>query len=217
MVALLPASGAALAQGLSPTRWAIRTRAIGAVIAGGAVLVLVGGRGDPLVGYTRTLDAKTTIYEFVRGLPKDVLVAGWPGGVIQNVPYVSRRRAFITHETHQPTHEGYTLEMRRRMGALIDALFSDDQQGLMTLRDAFGVTHLIVDADNFLKPPSYFAPFDAEVKRTWQRGKERGFAVEGDVAKAAVFTEGNLVVLDLSRLRRTGETSGYRFSYTNYC
>jgi hypothetical protein len=201
MVALLPASGAALAQGLSPTRWAIRTRAIGAVLAAGAALMLVGGRGDPLTGYyTKVFHANTRIYEFVRGLPKDVLVAGWPGGVIQNVPYVSRRRAFITHETHQPTHEGYTLEMRHRMGAVIDALFSDDQQGLTKLRDIFGVTHLIVDVDNFSKPPSYFAPFDTEVKRTWERGSERGFAVESVLAKATVFCEGKLMVLDLSRL-----------------
>jgi hypothetical protein len=200
IVVLLPAGGAALVQVLSPARWAIRARHVGAVLAAGAVLVLLGGRGDPMVGYTRVLDANTRIYEFVRHLPKDVLVADWPGGVIQNVPYVSRRRVFITYEYHQPFHEGYTLEMRRRMGAVIDALFSDDRQGLMTLRDAFGVTHLIVDANHYSKPPSYFAPFDAEVKRTWQRGKERGFAVEGAVAKAAVFREGALVILDLSRL-----------------
>jgi hypothetical protein len=59
--------------------------------------------------------------------------------VIPNVPYVCRRHAFITHEYHHPFDEEYTLEMRRRAGALIAPLFSDDQQALIKLRDAFGV------------------------------------------------------------------------------
>jgi hypothetical protein len=197
---LLPASGAALAGIVSPPRWARHAATIGAVFAGGAALLLLGGRGGPGTGYTVKLDGDARIYKFIRGLPKDALVAGWPRGVIDNVPYACRRRAFVTYETHQVFHEGYVLEMRRRMHALIAALFSDDPRGLMELRDTFGVTHLIVDAEDFSKPPRYFAPFDTEVKRTWQRGVERGFAIESLLTKATVFREGKLTVLDLSRL-----------------
>lgn len=200
LVVFLPASGAALAGVLSPRRWTTRARTTGAVLVGGAVLVFLGGRGDPWAGYTVALHSNTRIYDFIRGLPKNVLVAGWPGGVIDDVPYFCRRRAFVTYETHTPYHERYLLEMRRRMDALIAALFSEDQQGLIELRDTFGVTHVIVNADEFSKPPWYFAPFDTEIKRAWQRGAKRGFAVENVLAKAAVFREGKLTLLDLSRL-----------------
>jgi hypothetical protein len=200
MVVFFPASAAALAGVLSPTRWAIRARPVGGVLGAVVVLVLLGGRGNPMAGYTVALNTNTRIYEFVRGLPKDVLVAGWPGGTIDDVPYVSRRRAFITRENHMAFHEGYALKMRCRMSALITALFGDDRQKLVELRDTFGVTHLIIDADNFSSPPSYFAPFDIDVKRFWQKGRERGFAVEAVLEKATVFREGKLTVLDLSRL-----------------
>jgi len=203
IVVLLPACGAALVQHLSPARWTPRLRPIGALLAGGVVLILLGGHGDPLGGLrTAGIDeAPMTLYAFVGSLPKDALVAGWPTGTaIQNVPYLSRRRAFVTSETHQPFHEGFALEMRRRMDVLIEALLGDDPRALVTLRDSFGVTHLIVDTNDFAEAPEYWAPFDAEAARTWQRGKERGFAVERAVTTASVFREGHLMVVDLSKL-----------------
>ena len=106
----------------------------------------------------------------------------------------------MTRENHMAFHERYVLEMRRRMRALMAGLFGSDRQGLVELRDTFGVTHLIVNAEYFSKRPSYFAPFDAEVKRIWQKGMERGFWVQGVLAKATVFSEGKLSVLDLSRI-----------------
>ena len=41
-----------------------------------------------------------------------------------SVPYVSRRRALVTGETYQAFHDRYTLEMRRRTNAVIDAYFA---------------------------------------------------------------------------------------------
>jgi hypothetical protein len=196
----LPAGGATLAVVLSPARWAARSRVAGALIVVGAALLLLGGRGDEWAGYTVTLDPETRIYEFIRGLPKDALVAGWPGGVIDDIPYRCRRRAFMTFENHNVLHERYVLEMRRRMAALTAALLSDDRQELMALRDTFGVTHLIVDSEDFSAPPWYFAPFDRQIKETWRRGSERGFAVERVMTGIAVFREGKWTVLDLSRL-----------------
>lgn len=199
IVVLLPASGAALAGVLWPARRAPWTRVVGVLLTAGASLVLLGGRGDPSAGYSVVLNPETKMYEFVRSLPKDALIAGWPGGVIDNVPYVCRRRAFMTRENHLTFQKGYVLEMRRRIHALMIALFSDDARGLLELRDTFDVTHLIVEAEYLSKPPPYFVPFDIEVGGIWQEGHLRGFAVETALAKAAVFSEGTLTVLDLSK------------------
>jgi hypothetical protein len=200
MLVFLPASGLALAQILAPARSATRARALGALWVGGAALALLGGRGDPWGGYAVKLDAKPPVYQFISGLPKNALVAGWPGGVIENVSYLCRRRAFVSYETHNVHHEGYVLEMRRRMDALIGALFSDDPQRLADLRDGFGVTHLIVNRDDFARPPWYFVPFPTELRRVWGQGQANGFAVENVLARAGVLRDGKLTVLDLSKL-----------------
>ncbi|MEE8156492.1 MAG: hypothetical protein V3T53_16170 [Phycisphaerales bacterium] len=57
---------------------------------------------------------------------------------------------------------GYTLEMRRRMTAIICAYFASGPGPLMKLRDEFGVTHLIVDRRHYQKGAnlSFFEPFD---------------------------------------------------------
>jgi hypothetical protein len=198
MVAL-PAGTAALAQvGLrARTR---RGTAVGAVLVVGTALLLLGGRGDSRSGYTVVIDADTRIYGFLRSLPPDALIAGWPGGVIENVPYVCRRSAFLTLETHQPIHEAYALEMRRRMSILIAALLGDDETALRDLHETFGVSHLIVDVRHFSQPPRYFAPYDADVALAWRRGSDRGFAARARLANAGIFREGPLVLLDLSRL-----------------
>ncbi len=200
IVAFLPASGAAIAQAVSPRRWAPGARAAGATLATGVALLCLGGRGDPTTGYTVTLDPAVHIYEFLGGLPKDALVAGWPGGPIDNVPYVSRRRAFVTRENHLAFHERYVVEMRLRMRSLIRAYYDTDAQGLKDLRERFGVTHLIVDAKDLSMPPTYFAPFDRDVTRLWQEARGRPFASQAAIGKATVFHEGTLTVLDLSKL-----------------
>jgi hypothetical protein len=195
----LPAGAAALAR-LAFRRQPRRGAAVGAVAAVGIVLLLLGRRGDPASGYTVAIAADTRLYDFLRTLPREALIAGWPDGAINNVAYVSRRRAFVTLETHQPIHQAFALEMRRRMRILIPALLGDDATALRQLRGTFGVTHLIVDVRHFSRPPQYFAPFDADVTRTWLRGHQRGFAAEAILDRAAVFREGPIAVLELSRL-----------------
>jgi hypothetical protein len=128
------------------------------------------------------------------------LVAGWPGGIIDDVPYVCRRQAFVTRENHLAFHEAYVLEMRLRMLALTRAFYDTDPRALTNLRDTFGVTHLIVDAADLAKPASYFVPFDLEVTRLWQEARGRSFAVQAVIESAAIFREGRLAVLDLSKL-----------------
>jgi hypothetical protein len=199
IVVFLPAGAAALA-GAIGSRFASWPRAAGALIAAAASLALLGGRGDPAAGYVLAVNPDIKVYDFMRSLPNDALIAGWPAGVIENVPYVSRRRAFLTRENHMVFHEGYVLEMRRRMNAVVAALFSSDASRLLELRDTFHVTHLIVEAEYFSQPPQYFIPFDVDVARVWQEGRERGFAVEEASANAVVFNEGHITVLDLSKL-----------------
>ncbi|MDA2929805.1 hypothetical protein MYX84_07660 [Acidobacteria bacterium AH-259-O06] len=168
-----------------------------------AICVLgLGNRGSDEVGFTVAVNPNWKIYPFLASLPPDVLIAGWPTGVVDNVPYVCARRALITSETHQIFHRRYLLEMRRRMVALIDAYFATDSGPLFRLQDEFGVTHLLLDQEHYLRPPAYFRPYTDHIHRAFEQATAKGLEAARQFPWAGVYQEGPLVVLDLRRLRR---------------
>jgi hypothetical protein len=194
---------------LTATRWP-RLLVVGGVCA--TTLLLFAGRGSPRGGLSLYLDPDAAVYRFLRQLPADALVAGWPGDPINNVPCVARRAAFVTFETHQAYHPAYVLEMRRRMVALIDAYFATTLEPLTRLRNEFGVTHLIIDLAHLDAPaPRYFAPFNAAIEAAVERRGGRELEVVRHLDSAGVFKEKNIAVIDLSRVSTDpGETRSIR-------
>jgi hypothetical protein len=196
VVVLLPAAAGALAG----------RRARGAAAIGITLLVLLtlGGRGPGRTGiialeasYDGELSALT---ETLRALPPQALIAGWPDGAMDDVPYLTGRRALLTRETHQAFHAGYVLEMRRRMAMLIEAYWATTPGPLRRLRDELGVTHLLVDRRHFAMPPTYFAPFAAPlvVAQTALGHSEPASLRQRE---AAIYDGTRFRVLDLSRLQ----------------
>jgi hypothetical protein len=165
-----------------------------------ALVGLLGGRGSSAAGLSlRIPENEIELHHYLSSLSPDVLLAGWPT-VMDNVPYMTGRRVFVTLETHLPFHEEYVLEMRRRMTALIDAYFAGEPGPLLVLRDRFGVTHLIVDRRHYTgQTPTYFKPFDVQVARTLQ-GMTRQPEVLRQADVAGVFQAGDIIVLDLAKV-----------------
>jgi hypothetical protein len=162
-------------------------------------LGLVGGRVDPGVGLRP--HAPYRLYEFIRSLPPEAIIAGWPSGPVNDLPYLSHRRALVTLETHQAFHLGFAEEMRRRMRALIDGYFATTGAALAHLRDGFGVTHLLVDTTHYGDtPPPYFAPFDDWTRAAHAKARTDGAEVVRQLGAARVFSEDRYVLLDLRRL-----------------
>jgi hypothetical protein len=175
---------------------------IGAVLCV-AVLGLAGGRVSADAGWGVRVSPDTRLYQAAAALPPDAVVAGWPAGPVENIPYLARRRALLTFETHQALHAGYLHEMRRRARALFEAYFASTWAPVLRLRDEFGVTHLLVDRGHFAAaPPAYFAPYDAWIAEAWARGRREGFVLaEAARAPAARFSERSLTLLDLRAVR----------------
>ena len=174
-------------------------------------LLLLGGHGDKMRGLTVDLRHDSRLFGFLENLPPSVLVAGWPWGKenIDSVPYLARRPAFVTFETHQALHRGYLNEMRERMRALIDAMFAVDPAPLICLRERWAVTHLIVDRRHYASsPPTYFKPFDAWTRAALERGRAVGFEVPRQLNVATVFSNGDLAVLDLRRIAAQVSSTG---------
>lgn len=167
------------------------------------VLLVLGARGTSWAGLTVLVPpAERPLYASIARLPSTAVVAGWPGQAIDNVPYVARRTAFLTRETHMPFHRDFTLLMRARMRALIAAYYASDPEPLRALRQRHRVTHLIVDRRHFDEPPPYFAPFDTEARAAFAAGRAKGFELERALARGETSEVGGFVLVDLSRLEK---------------
>jgi hypothetical protein len=164
------------------------------------VLVTIGGRGSNWEGLG--IDARDDpLYDVISELPVDAVIAGWPHTAIENVPYVSRRAALLTFETHQVFHEQYADVMRERMRALIDATLATSDAPLLRLRDEHGVTHMLVYLPHLggdrLK---YFKPFDRWVAEAQRNRAGKPLALQDLVDNQAVYRRGKYAIIDLREL-----------------
>jgi hypothetical protein len=184
-------------------------------VCAAGILLAVGGRGSSTKGYSVRVKSNASLYKTIAALPKDSLIAGWPSGPVQLVPHLSRRSALVTYETHQAFHKDYTLEMRKRTSALIDAYYASDTAPLIKLREEFGVTHLIVDFRhlNDQRPFAgkkrkgenrrlYFRPFTSQTLEASSKLGNRKRSVLHRLKRKAMFRRGTIAVFDLRRITR---------------
>lgn len=189
--------GAAFARGWR--RWL----ALGVQAAYTAALLLVfAGRVGGGTGLTKNLRGQLPLFEHIMALPENAVIAGWPKGLMNAVPYAGRRPALLTHETHQAFHRGYVEEMRRRMRAFVDAYFATSPEPLLALQREYGVTHLLIEKAHFRRPPGYFKPFGDYIGERVRAGKGH-FIVPALARSAAVFRLGDFVLIDLSKVAPT--------------
>jgi hypothetical protein len=173
------------------------------------LLFVLGSHVSPKVGTTVNLQKNKVMFQAIAKLPPDVLVAGWPRGPTESVPYAARRRALLTMEVHQAFHDDYLLEMRRRMRAIIDAYFATSPEPIVRLRDELGVTHLLINRHHFGgRPPTYFRPFNGWIFDQRARARGKPFELSKELGDAVVVSHEHLVLLDLSRIGAGAAATG---------
>jgi hypothetical protein len=90
------------------------------------------------------------------------------------------------------------------MDALFDAYLSTDAAPLSRLKQTYGVTHLLVDTQDFSGSdhrPEYFAPWNARIRQRLAEIKGREYLLRASLhQKAAVYNRNGLILLDLARL-----------------
>jgi hypothetical protein len=164
------------------------------------VLVTLGGRGSDKEGL-RGEARNDPLYDAIGDLSADAVVAGWPQTAIENVPYMSRRVALLTYETHQAFHKQYADVMRERMRALIDATLATSNEPLIRLRDGHGVTHMLVYLPHLRGLPlEYFKPFDEWIAEAQRRRADKPLSLQDLVANHAIYRSGNYAIVDLREL-----------------
>src|SRR5688572_13698940 len=158
IVIVLPAGLVLLARRLMPGDRARPLRVALLVLCFSGLLAAMGVGMKTDAGLRHVARSSLPVMAYINTLPPDVMIAGWPRGVVEDVPYVTGRRAFLTAETHATFHQVYTDRMRERAAAVIDAYFATDVPPLRALPAQHGATHLAIDRTHYPTPPRHFAP-----------------------------------------------------------
>jgi hypothetical protein len=141
--------------------------------------------------------------KFIETLPPTSCIAGWPNGIINNVPLFAHRNALLTFETHQVFMENYLKTMRIRTYALIGVYFATSKSPLLELRDKFGVSHLIIEtkyASN-LNELYYFSPFNIKISEKLKNtNKSELILNSNELRNAIVYSDSTFRIINLSNL-----------------
>ncbi len=181
-----------------------------AVLLVGGVIFLFGGRVSARAGLNGSAKTNQTLLKVIADLPPESVIAGWPGRMIDDVPYVARKRVLLSYETHQVMNKKYIMEMRRRANALFAAYFATDFTPLLRLHEKYGVTHLIFDMDDWrdVSRPGYFLPFNHKINELKRLTKGKSPAISACLQTALVARQGASVALfDLSKVQACAVTS----------
>ncbi len=177
------------------------------------VLFAVGGAGSENTGLSIKLhQGQKEVYNYVRKLPPDTLVAGWPDETMSSLPWAGKKRAFMTGEIHMGYHQGFLDRVRERLPDFFDAYLARDPGPMIAFRDKYQVTHLLIEMRHFRgSDPGYMPPFSDQVKKLWKaRRFSRDFEAFRQMRKAAVVRNKDYLLLDLSKIEAGPQVSVHR-------
>jgi hypothetical protein len=86
------------------------------------------------------------------------------------------------------------------MKALLEAYYATEMTPIRSLKETFGVTHLLVDRNDFEQVPRYFRPYRRLINDRFRRAREEGSQLLRLLDMPGARTFANVVLLDLSRL-----------------
>lgn len=176
-----------------------RGRPVATLVFIGIALTFVGS-GTRYAGLTVKVDEEQQrLYRAVSTLPPSVVVAGWPDEAMSNLPYVSRRRAYMTGEMHIGYHVSYLEQLRTRLYPFFEAYLAREVDPLRRLRDQFGVTHILVERRHFTgRGKLYMQPYAQRIRKLWHELGQDMPAVLSR-SEAFVFQSPRYILVDLSR------------------
>jgi hypothetical protein len=87
-------------------------------------------------------------YDYVESLPKDVLIAGYPGSrVVDKIPFFSKRTIFFSDYLDDLLYITYGTEgFRKRRQSLISALYSDSLEEIRFFIAEYKIGYLVIEA-----------------------------------------------------------------------
>jgi hypothetical protein len=149
-------------------------------------------------------DHHPNITAYLRGLPKDVLIAA-PAVEADSIPSFTGRSVLAAREHANPYHLGYYGEIRQRLADLVEAYYAPSLGPLLQFADRYGVDYFVVKRAAFNRQQSglawteQFEPFQSRVSEKLRRGNS--FALEAAARQCGVAADGNITLVPTSCLR----------------
>lgn len=189
MLVVIPAAAGAIFSFIyTSLGWHVKRKLQAEMLLSVLLLVLLyGNKGPSESGLLVRIDGKDKpLYQFVRTLPTDVVIAGWPSdGEMKNIPYYTNRKVLLNREIHLCFHEDYALEMRHRWELLVSSYFTPDTESTQRMVKEYGVSHLLIKKAYMQgqKTPHYFAAFEQDIKQYQQNIELSGTHIVFENAK----------------------------------
>jgi hypothetical protein len=144
------------------------------------------------------------VYEFLKTIPADHLVAG-PPGLADGIPTFSRRSVFINYELTHPFFRAYWATVARRTPEFFAAYYAADPGRVASFCRRHDVRWLVVDTGDYRAiqngiPPDYFEPFTGEL-RAMLKGRAH-FALQDVPDEWKAFADGDIYVIRADRLNQ---------------
>jgi hypothetical protein len=149
-------------------------------------------------------DHHPTITAYLRGLPKDVLIAA-PAVEADSIPSFTGRSVLAAREHANPYDLGYYREVRQRLADLVEAYYAPSTDGLLRFADRYGVDYFVVKRAAFnrqqfgLAWTEQFEPFQSRVSDKLRGGNS--FALEAAARQCGVAVDGEITLVATSCLR----------------
>ncbi len=169
-----------------------------ALVLGCSLFVWLGWLHPSVRGFP-SASGHLPLFRFVRTLPADTIIAGWPRGIINQIPLFTARSVLLFEEGHQIFHRDCLEELRNRTRSLIALYAATDTAPLTELQTRYKVTHLLLDKRHLDKAPPYFAPFDAEMKAARVSVEGKTLILAELALTKAIYESGNFVLIDLNK------------------
>jgi hypothetical protein len=180
-------------------RGASRLRAVLAFLLVG----VLGGRATSYLGIEVFVPPEARpLYAAIAQLPRSAVVAGWPAGPVENIPYLSFRRVLSNFQLEMPFHAQFTLDSRARLQAFFEAYYATNRVPIERLCTEFHVTHILVDKMHFERtPPAYYEPHRSYVRRLFAEAEGKSIVVRELLSHQSTrHFDAGLSLIDLSAI-----------------
>jgi hypothetical protein len=130
---------------------------------------------------------------YLRGLPKDALIAAHPD-VANYLPLYTRRSVLASTETSMPWMLGYYERVKPRLEASLQAAYATSMDDVDRILGPYGVQVMVTGPAAWHRE-GYLQPWDATVRELQARGREQGFALQSPPADRILFHSGEYYVV----------------------
>jgi hypothetical protein len=166
-------------------------------------------RVDPLLVVLDREDMEMLGY--LKGLPKDVLIAGHPWDM-DNVPLIAQRKVLANREMSIPYYSGYYRRVRKRIIEMLEAYYAGEIKEVVDFSRRYGVQVFVVRKDrlspNGLERPIYHEPFNSEIRARFKSIATHRFALADPPREWRCFENSKYIVLCLDSRKKAQENDG---------